>query len=124
VQASSYRRPSTTRATPPKHPTSCCSRRSRTPRTPLGQPFWATDGGINNFATHAPATDRLLPGRRAPAAQAAALYRTIGRDFVASSSVISIADVKDTLVLRKDLTGIEHSPADEWYVNLAALRRT
>ncbi len=88
------------------------------------QPFWATNGGINDFGTVAPAIDKLLPqAAAAPAGQAAALYRTIGQDLVNSGSVVSIADVNDTIVLRKDLTGIEHSPAYEWYIRLAALRR-
>jgi hypothetical protein len=53
------------------------------------QPFWATDGGISNFATEAPAIDKpLTQAAVAPATQAAALYRTISRDFVASGSVV------------------------------------
>jgi peptide/nickel transport system substrate-binding protein len=88
------------------------------------QPFWSSTGGINVLATKDPAIDRMRDAAAAaPAATAAGIYRKMGADINAANTFISIADVKDTFVARKDLTGLQHSPAYEWLLNPAALTR-
>ncbi|MEA2156556.1 MAG: peptide/nickel transport system substrate-binding protein [Solirubrobacteraceae bacterium] len=88
------------------------------------QPFWSSTGGINVLATKAPAIDRLRDeAAGAPAATAAGLYRTMGAQINAANTFISIADVKDTFVARRDLAGLQHSPAYEWLLTPAALSR-
>jgi hypothetical protein len=37
--------------------------------------------------------------------------------------MLFLADVRDTMVLRKDLGGIAHVPAYPWMLDLASLRR-
>ncbi|HEX4363082.1 MAG TPA: ABC transporter substrate-binding protein [Solirubrobacteraceae bacterium] len=88
------------------------------------QPFWSSTGGINVLATKDPVIDKLRDeAAGAPAAKAMDLYRTMGARINAANAFISIADVKDTFVVRKGLTGLEHSPAYEWLLMPAALRR-
>jgi peptide/nickel transport system substrate-binding protein len=88
------------------------------------QPFWSSTGGINVLATKDAAIDRLRDEAAvAPAAEATALYRRMGRLVNAGHAFISIADVKDTFVTRKDLAGLQHSPAYEWLLMPAALTR-
>ena len=88
------------------------------------QPFWSSTGGINVLKTKDPAIDALRDkAAAAPATSASDIYREMGDKVNAANTFISISDVKDTFVARKDLAGLQHSPAYEWLLSPAALTR-
>lgn len=86
------------------------------------QPFWASTGGINSFATKNAQVDALLPkAAAAPKAQAEDLYRQIGQENIDGYSMVYVADLKDTFVARKGLENLQHSPAYEWLLTPSQL---
>ncbi len=52
-----------------------------------------------------------------------ALYAEAGTMAVNDYGEVPLAQVKDTMVLRNDLIGVEHVPAYPWTLNLGALGR-
>jgi ABC-type transport system substrate-binding protein len=51
------------------------------------------------------------------------LYGQAGKIVAQDTAIIFIADPRDVMVLRKNLTGIEHVPNYPWALNLAALQK-
>jgi peptide/nickel transport system substrate-binding protein len=85
---------------------------------------WDSKGGLNFLGFKDPKIDTLLDkAQSAPTASASALYKQVGKRLIASHSMLFLADVRDTMVLRKDLAGIAHVPAYPWMLDLASLRR-
>jgi peptide/nickel transport system substrate-binding protein len=85
---------------------------------------WDSKGGLNFLGFKDPKIDTLLDkAQSAPTASASALYKQVGKRLIASHSMLFLADVRDTMVLRKDLGGIAHVPAYPWMLDLASLRR-
>ncbi len=86
---------------------------------------WHSEGGLNFFnysnAQVDAAMDQAL--REPDKAKAAALYAKAGELATADYGEAPIAQVKDLMVLRSDLTGVEHVPAYPWTLNLGALGR-
>jgi peptide/nickel transport system substrate-binding protein len=85
--------------------------------------YGATGG--TNLLSHVDKTiDSLLAkARSAPdEASADALYRQVGQRIVASSADLILANVKDTIVYSKKLTGLSHVPNYPWMVDLATLK--
>jgi peptide/nickel transport system substrate-binding protein len=86
--------------------------------------LFSSKGGLNflGFSDHK--LDALLDeAYGADRAQADQLYRQAGQRFVDGDGLFFLGAVKDVLVLRKDLTGIEHVLAYPWTIDYGTLRR-
>lgn len=85
---------------------------------------WGSTGGTNLLAAKDPVIDALLSRALAQTdkAKADAIYRTIGAKIIASHEQLFLANVKDTIVYDKSLTGVRHTPLYPWMVDLAALK--
>ncbi len=90
-----------------------------------GRITWYTKGGLNFFNYSNPRVDAALDAglRQKVAAKAQQSYAQAGRLATADWSVAPIAQVKDLMVLNKNLTGVEHVPAYPWTLDLGALGR-
>ena len=90
-----------------------------------GRIVWYTEGPLNFFNYTNPqvdaALDRGLVEVDADAAEQA--YTEAGELATADWSVVPIAYVSDVVVARADLSGIAHTPAYPWTVDLAELSR-
>lgn len=90
-----------------------------------GRIVWYTQGGLNFFNYSNPKVDAALDAglsEQDPDASAEN-YAEAGRLATADWEVAPIAQVKDLMALRSDLTGVEHVPAYPWTLNLGALGR-
>jgi peptide/nickel transport system substrate-binding protein len=86
--------------------------------------LFSSKGGLNFLGFSDPKLDGLLDeALGADQAKADALYRQVGQRFVDGDGLFFLGAVKDVLVLRKDLTGIEHVLAYPWTIDYAALKR-
>lgn len=87
--------------------------------------LWHSGGGLNFFNYANPQVDAKMDEAltEPDEEKANALYAEAGTTAVADFGEAPIAQVKDTMVLRGDLTGVEHVPAYPWTLNLGALGR-
>jgi hypothetical protein len=51
------------------------------------------------------------------------LYGEAGKIVAQDTAIIFVADPRDVMVLRKNLTGVEHVPNYPWALNLATLQK-
>ena len=87
--------------------------------------LWYTKGGLNFFNYSNPQVDAAIDaGSVEPDAKKAdAFYARAGQLATAEYGEAPIAQVKDLMVLRNDLTGVQHVPAYPWTLNLGTLAR-
>jgi peptide/nickel transport system substrate-binding protein len=91
---------------------------------PWARIVWGSQGGLNFFGYKNPQIDaELNSALSASPAQADTLYKQVGRQLVASHSLLFLADAKDTIVTSKSLVGGEHVPAYPWRLDYATLKR-
>ncbi len=91
---------------------------------PWARIVWGSAGGLNFFGFSDPTIDaELNQAEQLPAAQADALYRTIGSQLVASHELLFLAWEKDTMVLSKTLSGGSYVPAYPWQISYTDLHR-
>ncbi|MBA2517562.1 MAG: ABC transporter substrate-binding protein [Solirubrobacterales bacterium] len=86
---------------------------------------WHSGGGLNFFNYANKQVDAKMDQavKEPDEARAKALYAEAGTMAVSEFGEAPIAQVKDTMVLRGDLTGVEHVPAYPWTLNLGELGR-
>jgi peptide/nickel transport system substrate-binding protein len=86
---------------------------------------WHSTGGLNYLGYKNPRADQLLDQALETTDKATAdrLYGQAGKIVAQDTAIIFVADPRDVMVLRKNLTGIEHVPNYPWALNLAALQR-
>jgi peptide/nickel transport system substrate-binding protein len=86
---------------------------------------WYSTGGLNYLGYKSPQADRLLDQALQTTDKATAdrLYGQAGEIVARDTAIIFVADPRDVMVLRKNLTGIEHVPTYPWALNLAALQK-
>jgi peptide/nickel transport system substrate-binding protein len=86
---------------------------------------WYSTGGLNYLGYKDPQADKALDQALETTDKAAAdqLYGQAGKIVAQDTAIIFIADPRDVMVLRKNLTGIEHVPNYPWALNLAALQK-
>ena len=87
--------------------------------------LWHTGGGLNFFNYSNKQVDQKMDAalKEPDEQRAMELYAEAGTMAVSDYGEVPIAQVKDTMVLRSDLTGVEHVPAYPWTLNLGALGR-
>jgi peptide/nickel transport system substrate-binding protein len=87
--------------------------------------LWGSKGGLNFLGYRNERVDRLLDegSRTTDEAAAARAYGEAGRLLTDDLGIIFLADVRDVMVMRRDLTGIRHVPNYPWALDLAALGR-
>lgn len=89
-----------------------------------GRIVWYTKGGLNFFNYSNKGVDAALDaGLRQSDEAATSDYGRAGKLATADWSVAPIAQVKDLVVTRADLKGVEHVPAYPWTLDLAALSK-
>jgi ABC-type transport system substrate-binding protein len=87
--------------------------------------LWGTGGGLDFFGYSNPAVDAALDqGLRStdPAVQKTA-YGQAGQLMLADWVLLPIANIKDWMVMRSDLTGVQHVPNYAWTLDLGAMGR-
>jgi peptide/nickel transport system substrate-binding protein len=86
---------------------------------------WYSTGGLNYLGYKSPQADKLLDQALETTDKATAdrLYGEAGKIVAQDTAIIFVADPRDVMVLRKNLTGIEHVPNYPWALNLAALQK-
>jgi peptide/nickel transport system substrate-binding protein len=90
-----------------------------------GRIVWYTNGGLNFFNYSNKAVDAGLDKglRENSLAAAAPDYGEAGRLATADWAVVPIAQVQDVMAMRADLTGVQHTAAYPWTLDLATLGR-
>jgi peptide/nickel transport system substrate-binding protein len=86
---------------------------------------WYSTGGLNYLGYKSPQADKLLDQALETTDKATAdrLYGEAGKIVAQDTAIIFVADPRDVMVLRKNLTGVEHVPNYPWALNLAALQK-
>jgi peptide/nickel transport system substrate-binding protein len=86
---------------------------------------WYSTGGLNYLGYKNPQADKALDQaqRTTDKATADQLYGQAGKIVAQDTAIIFVADPRDVMVLRKNLTGVEHVPNYPWALNLAALQK-
>ncbi len=86
---------------------------------------WYSTGGLNYLGYKSPQADKLLDQALESTDKAAAdrLYGEAGKIVAQDTAIIFVADPRDVMVLRKNLTGVEHVPNYPWALNLAAIQK-
>ena len=86
---------------------------------------WYSTGGLNYLGYKNSQADKALDQALETTDKAAAdqLYGQAGKIVAQDTAIIFVADPRDVMVLRKNLTGIEHVPNYPWALNLAALHK-
>jgi peptide/nickel transport system substrate-binding protein len=86
---------------------------------------WYSTGGLNYLGYNSPQADRLLDKALETTDKAASdrLYGQAGKIVAQDTGIVFVADPRDVMVLRKNLTGVEHVPNYPWALNLAALQK-
>ena len=88
--------------------------------------LWGTGGGLNFLGYSNPQVDALLnqgasTTDRSASAQA---YGKAGQLLVADYGILFLADTRDIMVMRKNLTNVEHVPNYPWALRLGTLARS
>jgi peptide/nickel transport system substrate-binding protein len=86
---------------------------------------WYSTGGLNYLGYKNAQADKALDQALETTDKATAdrLYGEAGKIVAQDTAIIFIADPRDVMVLRKNLTGVEHVPNYPWALNLAALQK-
>jgi peptide/nickel transport system substrate-binding protein len=86
---------------------------------------WYSTGGLNYLGYKSSQADRLLDKALETTDKATADrdYGEAGKILAQDTAIIFVANPRDVMVLRKNLTGIEHVPNYPWALNLAALQK-
>jgi peptide/nickel transport system substrate-binding protein len=86
---------------------------------------WYSKGGLNYLGYNSPQADQLLDKALQTTDKATSdrLYGEAGRIVARDTAIVFVADPRDVMVLRKNLTGIEHVPNYPWALDLAALQK-
>jgi peptide/nickel transport system substrate-binding protein len=86
---------------------------------------WYSTGGLNYLGYKNPQADKALDQALETTDKTTAdrLYGEAGKIVAQDNAIIFIADPRDVMVLRKNLTGVEHVPNYPWALNLAALQK-
>ena len=86
---------------------------------------WHSKGGLNYLGYSNPQADKLLDQALQTTDKATAdrAYGEAGKLLAQDTGIIFVADPRDVMVLRKNLTGIEHVPNYPWALNLATLQK-
>ncbi|CAA9464561.1 MAG: hypothetical protein AVDCRST_MAG38-584 [uncultured Solirubrobacteraceae bacterium] len=83
-----------------------------------------SSGGLNFLGHSDKQIDaRLEQALTASERRADELYREVGERVLDSDSMFFLGDLRDVMVVRSDITGIEHTPAYPWTLDLAKLER-
>lgn len=87
--------------------------------------LWHSGGGLNFFNYSNKQVDAAIDqaSQERDKAKAEALYAKAGSLAAGEFGEAPIAQVRDLMVLRSDLTGVQHVPAYPWTLNLGALGR-
>jgi peptide/nickel transport system substrate-binding protein len=87
--------------------------------------LWGSTGGLNFLGYHNPQVDTLLDqGQQATDKTAAdQAYGQAGKLLNDDYGILFLANARDVMVMRKDLTGVQHVPNYPWALNLGALGR-
>ena len=88
--------------------------------------LWGTGGGLNFLGYSNPQVDALLnqgASTTDPSASAQA-YGKAGQLLVADYGILFLADTRDVMVMRKNLTNVEHVPNYPWALRLGTLARS
>ncbi len=88
--------------------------------------LWGTGGGLNFLGYTNPQVDTLLNQGAASTDKAASdqAYGKAGRLLVADYGILFLADTRDVMVMRKNLTNVEHVPNYPWALRLGTLARS
>jgi peptide/nickel transport system substrate-binding protein len=86
---------------------------------------WYSTGGLNYLGYKSTQADKLLDQALETTDKATAdrLYGEAGKIVAQDTAIIFVADPRDVMVLRKNLTGVEHVPNYPWALNLATLQK-
>jgi peptide/nickel transport system substrate-binding protein len=86
---------------------------------------WYSTGGLNYLGYHSQAADRLLDKALQTTDKASSdrLYGQAGKIVARDTAIVFVADPRDVMVLRKNLTGIQHVPNYPWALDLATLQK-
>jgi peptide/nickel transport system substrate-binding protein len=86
---------------------------------------WYSTGGLNYLGYKSPQADKLLDQALETTDKATADrdYGEAGKLVAQDTAIIFIADPRDVMVLRKNLTGVEHVPNYPWALNLATIQK-
>jgi peptide/nickel transport system substrate-binding protein len=87
--------------------------------------LWGSKGGLNFLGYNNPQVDKLLDQGAATTDTAVSNkdYGDAGKLIAADDGIIFLADVRDVMVMRKSLTGVQHIPNYPWALDLAALSK-
>jgi peptide/nickel transport system substrate-binding protein len=87
--------------------------------------LWGSKGGLNFLGYNNAKVDQLLDQGAQATDKAASdqAYGQAGRLLDDDYGILFLADVRDVMVMRKDLTGVQHVPNYPWALNLGALGR-
>ena len=88
--------------------------------------LWGSTGGLNFLGYSNKQVDALLDqgASTVDKARSDQYYGQAGQLLVADYGILFVADARDVMVMRKNLTGVEHVPNYPWALKLAALRRS
>ncbi len=87
--------------------------------------LWGSTGGLNFLGYKNPQVDALLDQGQMATDKAAAdqAYGQAGKLLNDDYGILFLANARDVMVMRKDLTGVQHVPNYPWALNLGALGR-
>lgn len=85
---------------------------------------FGSTGGTNLLSYDDKRIDALLAKALSQPSESSAdvIYREIAQRIIASSADLILANVKDSIIYSKELTGIAHVPNYPWMVDLASLK--
>ena len=88
--------------------------------------LWGSTGGLNFLGYSNKQVDTLLDqgALSVDKSRSDQSYGQAGKLLVADYGTLFIADTRDVMVMRKNLTGVEHVPNYPWALKLAALKRS
>jgi peptide/nickel transport system substrate-binding protein len=87
--------------------------------------LWGSKGGLNFLGYNNPQVDKLLDqgAQTTDVAASNKAYGDAGKLLAADNGIIFLADVRDVMVMRSSITGVQHIPNYPWALNLAALAK-
>jgi peptide/nickel transport system substrate-binding protein len=85
--------------------------------------LWGSKGGLNFLGYNSPKVDQLLDQGAQATDKAASdqAYAQAGKQLVDDYGILFLANARDVMVMRSNLTGVEHVPNYPWALNLGAL---